>query len=67
MNDRLVVLAIVVFLGLVSLTTLAGAIAMRLHGTDPPGEMWGFGGVALGGMTGLLASTKTNPAPPAEG
>jgi hypothetical protein len=65
MNDRLVVLAVVFFLGLVSAGTLIGAIVLRLNGQDPPGEMWGFGGVALGAIAGLLAATSTKPPAPA--
>lgn len=56
-GDRptIVVLTVVITLGLVALGCLASAVGLRLAGEDAPGELWGFGGTAMGALIGLLS------------
>lgn len=67
MTDRRVVMSVVVILGAFSLFGLAGTVWLIDGGT--PAEMIaivaGLTGTALGGVTGLLASTRSTPAEPA--
>lgn len=69
MQDRAVVLLVIAFLGLGFLGVVGAATTLRALGIDVPGELWGLGGTALGGLAGLLAHTATSPpnppAPPA--
>jgi hypothetical protein len=66
MTDRLVVLIVVFFIGLAAVGSMVGAVVIRAAGEDIPGELWQFGGVALGALGSLLASTRsTPPNPPA--
>lgn len=68
MTDRLIVTLVVCFLGIAACGSAAGAVVLKALGNDVPGELWQFGGVALGGLASLLASTRSappNPAPPA--
>lgn len=61
-TPKSVILAVVIFLGLVVLGVVAGAIALQLAGKgDLPGSLVTLGGTALGALAGVLASTRTTP------
>lgn len=61
MNDRRTVLAVVAFLGIITVIALLGLI--YLIDTKAPAEallpVSSIGSLALGGLTGILASTNS--------
>lgn len=59
MTSRTTVLAVVIGLAVFALAALAGAVVLIVTDHDVPGEMWALAGTALGGLTGLLASTRS--------
>lgn len=63
MTDRLVVLLVVVFLGLVGIATIVAATTIVLHsGADEvPEALWTLAGAALGALGALLARTSSSP------
>lgn len=62
-NVRLVILA----LAIIVVTCLVGIIYLTAQGRDP-GDLKLIGSAALGGLTGILATTRTTPIelPPAD-
>lgn len=58
-QPTLVVIVVVVTLGLIALGCLGGGVGLRLAGKDAPGELWGFGGTAMGALIGLLSPSPT--------
>lgn len=67
-QDRAVVLAVVVLLGLVSLVGLAGGIILIYEKTDASAVALVFAipTAAVGALAGILASTRTAPAAPVQ-
>lgn len=66
MTDRLVVLLVIAFIGLAAVGSLVGAVVIKAAGEDIPGELWQYGGVALGGLMAFLVNARsTPPNPPA--
>lgn len=66
MNSRITVLAVVAFLGLFALVAL-GCTAWLIHDHTGGTEVAVIAtpmGLALGGLTGMLASTRTEPPNP---
>lgn len=61
MNDRKTVLAVIGFLGAFALVGLAATALLLYAGTDASSVaiLSGMTGSALGGLTGLLASTRS--------
>lgn len=67
-NDRFAVNAVVVILGVISLVGLGIIGLLALNDKPIPVELVGITGPAVGAVSGLLASTRSNtPAPPAGG
>lgn len=67
-QDRSVVLAVVCFLGLLSLGGLGGVVFLIHSGTDPSSllAVSAMTGPAVGGLVGILATTRTNPPAPVQ-
>lgn len=63
MNDKKTVLAVVILLGATGLLCILGAIVLSAFDKGVPDGLWTIGGGALGGLTGLLASTRTQADP----
>lgn len=59
MTSRTTVLAVVVGLAVFALAALTGAVILIAIDKPVPGEVWALAGTALGGLTGLLASTRS--------
>lgn len=62
MTDRFVVRAVVIFLGVISLTCMAGGLWLAAHDRSLPDSLISIGSTALGGLVGFLISSKSNPA-----
>ena len=61
MTDRFTVRSVVVFLGVVVVMVVAGCIWLTAHDKQLPDALISLGGVALGGLTGFLISSKSGP------
>ena len=64
-SDRSVVLAVVYLVGAATIVLGGGALALVALGRAVPGEVWTLAGTALGGLVGMLVSTRSAPAPAA--
>lgn len=61
-TPKAVILAVVVFLGLIVLCVIAGSVVLQLTGNGPmPSDIQNLGLVALGALAGVLATTRTTP------
>ena len=58
-TDRLTVQMVVAFIGLFSLLTIGGVIALAFEGRTIPEPLTALGGAALGALCSLLARTAT--------
>lgn len=67
-QDRTVVLAVVCFLGLLAVSGLVGIVFLIHSGTDPASllAVSSMTGPAVGGLVGILATTRTNPPAPVQ-
>jgi len=65
-TPKQVILAVVVILGIVTIGCVGGIIWLASVHTPIPSTLEVIAGTALGGVTGLLVSTKANPEPVAE-
>lgn len=65
-QDRSVVLAVVCFLGMLAIVGLVGEVFLIHSGTDPTSllAVSSITGPAIGGLVGILATTRTNPSQP---
>lgn len=65
MTDRLTVLVVVIGLAVIGLAGLAAAALLLWAGVDASkvAMVTSLAGPAVGGLTGILASTRTAPAP----
>jgi uncharacterized membrane protein len=61
MTSKTTILAVVIGLAVFALASLAGAVTLIAMNQQVPGEVWTLAGTALGGLTGLLASTRSEP------
>ena len=59
MTSKTTVLAVVVFIGLIALALIAGAVVLIALDKGVPDPLWTLAGGALGGLTALLASTRS--------
>lgn len=59
MTDRFTVRAVVLFLGMTVVMVVAGCIWLTAHDKQLPDALISTGGVALGGLTGFLISSKS--------
>ncbi len=64
MTSKGTVFAVVCGLIAIVIAMAVGAFLLLMTDRSVPGEVWTVLGTALGGLTGLLASTRTEPAPP---
>jgi hypothetical protein len=62
-TDGRTVFLVVLFLGLASLVALISMPILAFHHVTVPEGLMTLGGVALGGLTGLLAKTSTHTTP----
>lgn len=62
-TSRFTINLVVIFIGLVVLGSIAGAIALEVADKTVPTELWTFGTTALGGLIGMLVNTRTTPDP----
>lgn len=63
MTDRITVLTVVIFLGVIVLASIASAVALLLFDKTLPDMIVALGSGALGGLAGILAKTSTEPVP----
>ncbi len=63
MTDKGTIRIVVVFLGIITVTLIAGAFALVLADKAIPDPIWGLSGGALGAFTAMLASTRSGEAP----
>lgn len=66
MTDRFVVRAVVVFLGVITLSVVWGGIWLADHGQTLGDALIAMGSGALGGLTGFLVSSRSSGAEPQE-
>lgn len=64
-TPKTVILAVVVFIGVLTLALIAGAVLLLLDHDQVPGEIWTLAGGGMGGLTALLASTRAFDTPTA--
>ncbi len=59
MTSKTTVLAVVVFLGLVSLSIVIGGILLAADSKTVPSELVAMGSAALGALAGILSSSRS--------
>lgn len=65
MTDKTTIRFVVVFLGLITLLLIGGAIGMTCFDKNVPEALWTLAGTGVGAFTSLLVSTRSiETAPP---